>query len=197
MKKKDLHRNPLVQFQRWFEDAVATGMANPEAMTLVTATSRGLPSARIVLYKGMSQDRLCFFTNYDSRKAHQLHKNPHASLVFYWPNLERQIRVEGEVVRLSSQESDEYWLTRPRESRLGALASHQSEVIRNRQVLENRVQLLTKKYEGKEIPRPKNWGGFGLRPHYFEFWVAGAYRLHDRFRFLKTARGWKLEQLSP
>lgn len=197
MTRKDFDSDPLRQFQKWFQDAVQTQMKNPDAMTLATATPNGIPSARIVLYKGTNAKGIRFFTNYQSRKGEELLKNPYAALVFYWPGLDRQVRIEGVVEVLSPEESSEYWLSRPRESRISALASPQSSPVPNRQTLENRVTDLTAQFEGKEVTRPDHWGGYCLIPNRIEFWFAGDFRLHDRFCYIKKGQEWELIQLAP
>jgi pyridoxamine 5'-phosphate oxidase len=189
--------NPLHQFLKWYDQAAASGIKNPEAMTLATATPDGTPSARIVLYKGIAHEGLRFFTNYESRKAVELFKNPKGALVFYWSSLDRQVRIEGRIEPLPSSESDQYWLSRPRGSRLSALASPQSQIISSREVLENKIEELDAQYEGQEILRPENWGGFVLIPNHFEFWFSGDDRLHDRFCYIKKGSDWSLVRLAP
>jgi len=195
--RSDFAQDPAVQLLQWYNDAVAAKIKNPDAMTLASATRGGVPSARIVLYKGMNEKGIRFYTNYHSPKGRELKANPKAALVFYWSSLDRQLRVEGKVEPLKKAESDAYWNTRSRDSRLSALASKQSGIIAGREVLEQRVQELTEKYEGKDIPRPSHWGGFCLIPTRFEFWLAGDHRLHDRFCYLKKKNKWELVQLSP
>jgi pyridoxamine 5'-phosphate oxidase len=197
MTRKDFDSDPLRQFKKWYDDAVQARIKNPDAMTLATATPDGTPSARIVLYKGLNSKGIRFFTNFQSRKSEELLKNPKAALVFYWPALDRQVRIEGSVERLPAEDSTAYWLSRPRESRLSALASPQSTPIPNRETLENRVAELTLQYEGEEIPRPEHWGGFCLIPHQVEFWFSGDFRLHDRFCYTKKGQLWDLIQLAP
>ena len=192
-----MNRNPFKQFQEWYQEAEKSPIKLPDAMTLATASRKGVPSARIVLYKGTNKKGICFFTNYKSRKSLELIQNPKAALVFYWPSLDRQIRIEGKIEIVSAEESDTYWSSRPRESQISAMASHQSAKISSRSVLEKRFQMLTQKFENKEIPRPQNWGGFCLIPHRFEFWIAGDHRLHDRFCYIKKSGKWSLTQLSP
>jgi pyridoxamine 5'-phosphate oxidase len=164
---------------------------------LATASRTRTPSARIVLFKGVNESGIKFFTNYSSRKGKELKSNPQAALVFYWSALDRQIRIEGKIQTLSPEESDAYWVSRPRESQVGAIASSQSSVIPNRQFLENKLKQIELKYAGKEIPRPKNWGGFCLLPKRVEFWISGEHRIHDRFCFLKKGKKWSVSRLSP
>jgi pyridoxamine 5'-phosphate oxidase len=193
----ELNPDPFQQFLAWYGDAVAAKIKNPDAMALATASSQGIPSARMVLYKGLNEKGLRFFTNYQSRKARELKANPRASVVFYWPALDRQVRVEGKIVVLAESESNVYWRSRARESQIGGVASKQSTVIAGRAELEERLEAIAQKYEGKEIPRPKNWGGYCIIPERFEFWHAGDFRIHDRFHYLKKNKQWRIEQLSP
>jgi pyridoxamine 5'-phosphate oxidase len=191
-------RDPLTLFQRWLDEAKATGMRLPEAVTLATATAEGKPSARLVLLKQADKDGLVFFTNYQSRKARELDSNPQAALVFYWSQLERQVRVEGKVERTSAEESDVYFKTRPRESQIGAAASPQSEVIASREALQEKADTLEKLYEGREVDRPEHWGGYRLRPERIEFWKGRPGRLHDRILYeLQTDGSWTIKRLAP
>ncbi len=190
--------DPIKQFHSWFERAKAAGIAMPEAMTLATADSQARPSARMVLLKQADQSGFVFFTNYSSRKALELETNPVAALVFYWKELDYQVRVEGTIERTSATESDEYFATRPRESQLGAHASPQSETVADRDVLERRFAALVARYGDQVIPRPENWGGYRLRPERIEFWKARSGRLHDRLLYERQPNGaWKLSRLAP
>lgn len=193
-----IDRDPIKQFQVWFNDAIEAKIYLPEGMTLATATSDGKPSARMVLLKQVDQDGFVFFTNYNSAKATQLDANPHAALVFYWSKLDRQVRVEGSVVRTSAEESCEYFRTRPRESQIGAWASEQSEVISGREVLEQRAKELEEKYLDREIDCPEHWGGYRLRPERIEFWKSRVGRLHDRILYERgSGDDWTISRLAP
>jgi pyridoxamine 5'-phosphate oxidase len=190
--------NPIDLFRRWFSDALASGSRLPDAMTLATATKDGKPSARMVLLKQVDEHGFVFYTNYRSKKALELDENPRAALVLYWVQLDRQVRVEGRVERVSAAESDEYFATRPRESQLGALASPQSEVIESREVLEERYAELDKFYHEREVERPDNWGGYRLKPDLIEFWQNRAGRLHDRILYERQTDGsWTIKRLAP
>jgi pyridoxamine 5'-phosphate oxidase len=189
--------DPVEQFRRWFEQAVSAQLPEPNAMTLATCTPDGRPSARIVLLKGYNGNGFTFFTSYEGRKAKELDSNPRAALVFYWPELERQIRIEGTIERTSSEESDAYFATRPRNSQLGAWASSQSSVVASREVLERRWAELQTRYANQPVPRPPHWGGYRLIPTVFEFWQGRPSRLHDRLRYRRSPTGWVRERLSP
>lgn len=195
--EKTINRDPLKLFQAWLDDAIAAQLPLPEAMTLATATPDGKPSARMVLLKQVDEDGFVFFTNYHSAKAEQLDANPSAALVFYWARLDRQVRVEGGVVRTSAQESREYFKTRPRESQIGAWASPQSEVISSREVLEQRAQELEVLYSDREIDCPEYWGGYRLKPQRIEFWKSRVGRLHDRILYERDLTGWTINRLAP
>jgi pyridoxamine 5'-phosphate oxidase len=195
--EKTIDRDPIKQFQLWFNDAFAAGLPMPEAMTLATATPDGKPSARMVLLKQVDGDGFVFFTNYRSAKAEQLDANPYAALVFYWAKLDRQVRVEGSVVRTSAQESRDYFKTRPRESQIGAWASAQSQAIDSRDVLEQRAHELEALYLDREIDCPEYWGGYRLKPERIEFWKSRVGRLHDRILYQRNATGWSITRLAP
>jgi pyridoxamine 5'-phosphate oxidase len=189
--------DPLEQFRHWYEHAVASGVAEPEAMALATATPDGAPSVRFVLLKGIDARGVEFYTNYESRKGRELAANPQAALAILWKPLQRQVRLEGPVERLAPEESDAYFATRARGSRLGAWASRQSTEIPDREHLEARLREVEAAYPGDEVPRPDYWGGYVLRPTAIEFWEGRANRLHDREQFTRTADGWTARRLSP
>lgn len=189
--------DPFVQFREWFKNAAAADLPEPNAMTLATATADGKPSARIVLLKGYDGRGFEFYTNYEGRKARDLESNPACALLFYWGELERQVRIEGRASRLSSEESDAYFASRPRGSRLGAWASEQSRPVTDRTVLEERVRELEAEYTDREIPRPSFWGGYRVEPDTFEFWQGRESRLHDRISYRRENGVWGLERLQP
>lgn len=197
LSEKNINKNPFEQFSLWYKKALNTGFLHPDAMTLATSTKDGKPSARIVLLKSFDEGGYIFFTNYSSRKGKELIENPFASLMFYWDKLDKQVRIEGRIEMISKQESEEYFHSRPRGSRLGALASEQSKVIENRKVLEDKFDEMNRKYEGREIPMPHSWGGFKLVPSYFEFWQSRDNRLHDRICYIKERDNWIIKRLAP
>jgi pyridoxamine 5'-phosphate oxidase len=195
--REDLNPDPLEQFRVWLEEArSAPDLPEPNAMILATVSASGQPSARAVLLKGLDERGFIFYTNFESRKAQELATNPKAALVFNWLPLERQVRVEGEVTRLPRAESEAYHKTRPRGSQLGEWVSPQSRVIENRAVLETRLAAVEAKFPGV-VPLPEFWGGLVLRPRVLEFWQGRPNRLHDRFRYLWEAAGWRLGRLAP
>ena len=192
----DAGDDPFALFAKWFDQAVAAAVPEPNAMTLATATPDGRPSARIVLLKGCDERGFTFFTNYDSRKGAELAANPRAALLFHWTDLARQIRIEGTVKRITDAESDAYHASRPRGSQIGAWASPQSSVIPERSFLEKKLPELEAKYPN-EIPRPPHWGGYRVAPELIEFWQGRQNRLHDRIRFTRQGGGWLRERLGP
>ncbi len=198
LSETDIDSNPFEQFQLWFEQALNAQIREPNAMTLATATTEGKPSARIVLLKGFDQKGFVFYTNYNSLKGRQLIDNPYAALVFLWNDLERQVRIEGKVERLSPEESDIYYYSRPFGSQLGAWVSNQSEIIASREVLEKRLEEFSAKYQSETIKRPSHWGGFRVIPTEIEFWQGRPNRLHDRLRYCQNDRGdWTIDRLAP
>ncbi|MBK8752202.1 MAG: pyridoxamine 5'-phosphate oxidase [Candidatus Competibacteraceae bacterium] len=198
LNEAEVHPDPLQQFQRWFGEAIAAQLPEPNAMTLATADRTGRPYARVVLLKECDADGFIFFTNYRSDKGRQLAENPHAALVFLWLELQRQIRIEGTVSPIASAESEAYFRSRPRESRLGALASRQSQIVANRQILDQRFQQLEAQYPDDNIPMPHHWGGYRVQPEMLEFWQGRHGRMHDRLRYRRLAEGhWLLERLEP
>ncbi|MBM2846638.1 MAG: pyridoxamine 5'-phosphate oxidase [Bacteroidetes bacterium] len=193
-----MHADPIVQFQHWFDDAEKAGITQPEAMTLATASADGRPSARVVLLKLVDERGFVFYTNYDSRKGKELSANPVAALVFFWEEMNRSVRVEGNVTKLSPYESDEYFATRPRDGQLSSLTSSQSEVVESREVLDRRFEELKKEYEGKTIARPPHWGGYRVYPVRIEFWQQRFARLNDRIVYQRRSDGsWLMQRLQP
>lgn len=195
--KEHVSDDPLKQMDNWLQEAITSALYEPTAMTLSTVSPNGRPSSRVVLLKGIYDNGLTFFTNYNSRKGRDIASNPYSSLNFFWPELERQVRVEGIVQKISAEESEEYFQSRPRGSQLGAIVSPQSQVIAGREVLEENKSNLEKKLEGKSIERPSHWGGYILIPEYFEFWQGRPDRLHDRISFTRLENEWKIERLAP
>lgn len=196
--ESDMAPDPIAQFRAWWEKVRAANLYQPEAMTLATATPSGEPSARLVLMRGFDERGFVFFTNYDSRKGRELATNPRAALAFYWPELDRQVRIEGHVEQVSPTESDAYFHGRPRGSQLGAWVSAQSRVVPGRAFLEERMQELAARYPAGSVPRPPYWGGYRVVPTMIEFWQAQPNRLHDRLRYRRLeSGGWVLERLAP
>jgi pyridoxamine-phosphate oxidase len=189
--------DPVMQLENWLNEAINSELYEPTAMILSTATLSGKPSSRVVLLKGISKSGLTFFTNYESKKGKEIFVNPLASINFFWPELERQVRVEGTVEKVSQEESVHYFHSRPRGSQLGAIASHQSSVIKQRDELEKKITELEKLYKEKEIPKPDHWGGYILKPDYFEFWQGRPSRLHDRLVYELKGAKWEIKRLAP
>lgn len=190
-------KNPVDQFMVWFEQALSADLLDPNAMILSTASKEGIPSSRVVLLKGVDDEGFRFYTNYTSRKGQELKENPRAALCFYWPRLERQVRIEGEVRQLSRENSASYFHQRPRLSQLGAWASNQSSKVESREVLEAQFEKVKKRYEGDEVPLPDFWGGYIVEPRRIEFWQGRKGRLHDRICYEKENGNWIRFRLSP
>ncbi len=191
-------KNPIIQFEKWMKEAISSKVvAEPNAMTLVSSTLDGKPSARVVLLKSFNEEGFVFYTNYDSRKAIELTNNPYASIVFDWHVMERQVRIEGVAKRVSAEESDKYFYSRPKGSQLGAWVSPQSTFIDGRKELEARQIKIESDFKEKPITRPPNWGGFVVEPHTIEFWQGRQSRLHDRLIYIKTGDKWILRRLAP
>lgn len=197
LSETDALPNPIGQFSKWFGEALAAQVPEANAMSVSTATATGRPSSRILLIKEFDQRGFTFFTNYESRKGHELEENPYAALLFYWIELERQVRIEGRVERITDAENDIYYNSRPLKSRLGAIASAQSRPVASREALQARVAEIEKQY-GDHPVRPAQWGGYRLVPDYIEFWQGGASRLHDRIAYtLQADGGWQRQRLQP
>ncbi|MGX5818288.1 pyridoxamine 5'-phosphate oxidase [Chitinophaga lutea] len=198
LNEREAAAGPLQQFAHWWEEVIKSGIDEPNAMTLATSTPEGRPSARIVLLKSFDEQGFLFFTNYDSRKGQELAANPYVTLLFFWKELERQVRIEGVVSKAPASVSDEYFNSRPLGSRIGAIASPQSQVIGGREVLEEKVRQLEAAYLQHAPERPDHWGGYVVKPEAVEFWQGRSSRLHDRLRYARQQDGqWKIERLAP
>lgn len=196
--ESEVNSNPVAQFECWFKEAIQAEVLNPNAMMLSTATRDAKPSARVVLLKSFNEKGFEFYTNYLSKKAANISENPYVALTFFWDELERQVRIEGTIEKLSSTESDHYFSQRPEGSKLGAWSSVQSSVISSRKQLEKKFNAVTAKFANAPIPRPDYWGGYNVKPLYFEFWQGRANRMHDRIVYLLNEnRNWKIERLEP
>ncbi|MFT4753690.1 MAG: pyridoxamine 5'-phosphate oxidase [Salibacteraceae bacterium] len=189
--------SPIELYAKWLEEAVGAQVLDPKAMVVSTVSVDGKPSSRVVYNRGLTEKGFKFYTNYDSRKGHDLLANPHISVNVFWSEMERQVRMEGIVTKLSEEESDRYFKARPRESQIGAWASAQSEMVANRGELQNLVNDYTKKFEGQDVPRPPHWGGYFIEARNFEFWQGRPARLHDRIIFEKEGAGWKKYRVAP
>jgi pyridoxamine 5'-phosphate oxidase len=198
LNENEVMSNPIQQFSKWWNEAVRSRIDEVNAMTLATSSTDGVPSARIVLLKGFDEKGFVFFTNYESYKGLQLHENPRACLVFFWKELERQVRATGIVEKTNAETSDDYFNSRPEGSRIGAIASPQSQVIKNRNWLEENEEKIRAKFAAKEIKRPDHWGGYCVNPVTIEFWQGRPNRLHDRIQYtLQENASWKIERLAP
>ncbi len=197
LNEQDVAADPLEQFRRWFGEVVSAGVDMADAFALATVDGDGRPSVRMVLLKGLGQGGFEFFTNYDSRKAHELDANPRASMCFWWQAVARQVRVDGQVTRMTAAESDAYFATRPREANVGALASPQSRPLSDRAELERRVEQVRREWEGRDLVRPAGWGGYRLQPDAVELWQGRADRLHDRLLYVREGASWRLMRLAP
>jgi pyridoxamine 5'-phosphate oxidase len=195
--EKDVSRDPIAEFARWFAEAQSAEVEEPNAMVLATATPDGVPSARVVLLKGFDERGFVFFTDYRSRKGAELEANSRAALVLHWSELERQVRITGDVTRTSAEESEAYYRSRPKGSRLGAWVSHQSRTIPSRDVLEDGLREVERRFAGGDVPLPPYWGGYRVRPEMIEFWQGRQNRLHDRIRYQREGDGWRIERLAP
>lgn len=197
LSEKEINQNPIKQFDQWFTEAVAAEIREPNMMTLATADRSGKPNARIVLMKGFDENGFVFYSNYLSTKGKELRKNPQACLVFFWESLERQVRIEGKVEKLSKEASEKYFHSRPKESQLGAIVSPQSQIIANRKALELKLDELTLAYKDKAIPKPAHWGGYIVKPTAIEFWQGRTSRLHDRIKYDLINGKWQTNRLAP
>ncbi len=198
LSEKEVAGDPTGQFAKWFSEALDAGLYEPNAMTLATVSLDRKPSARILLLKGFDEKGFTFYTNYLSRKGKEIAKNPAGALLFFWAELERQVRIEGTIEKVSKEESERYFNSRPIGSRIGALASPQSQEIPGREILEQKMQELEEKYKDGNIPKPSHWGGYILKPQVVEFWQGGTNRLHDRITYKKSdKKGWKIVRLAP
>jgi pyridoxamine 5'-phosphate oxidase len=195
--ESEANPDPFHQFEVWMDQAMLSELLEPNAMTLATADSSGQPDARTVLLKSFDREGFVFYTNYQSRKSREIAGNPRACLLFYWGPLERQVRIAGTVSRVPEAESDEYFRSRPIGHQLGAWASNQSAIIEGREVLEEGLAAIAKRFEPGPVPRPPHWGGFRVKPHAFEFWQGRPNRLHDRLEYLPHTEGWTVRRLSP
>ncbi|WP_207532035.1 pyridoxamine 5'-phosphate oxidase [Desertivirga arenae] len=198
LSEKSVAPDPISQFSNWFAEAMDAGIFEPNAMTLATSTPDGKPSIRVMLLKGFDKNGFTFYTNYLSRKGKEISRNPNGAILFFWGELERQVRIEGVLEKVSKEESEQYFHVRPVQSQLGAIVSQQSQEIQSKQLLLDKLQKLEKEYQGKEIPKPSHWGGYILKPQVVEFWQGGEARLHDRIVYKKADKNnWKIVRLAP
>ncbi|MFO8234856.1 MAG: pyridoxamine 5'-phosphate oxidase [Bacteroidales bacterium] len=197
LSKGNIHPDPFIQFNRWLEEALKAKVSEPTAMTLSTASASGKISGRIVLLKGVEENGFVFYTNYQSNKGKQIEENPSASLTFFWPELFRQVRIEGNIKKTSQQDSDQYFDSRPEESKISALASEQSKIIPDREYLEKQFEKIKQQYKNKKLLRPENWGGYILYPDTMELWQGRPNRLHDRIQYIREGNQWQTQRLAP
>jgi len=195
--EKEVNPDAILQFEKWFKEAVDAKVNEPNAMTVSTADEKGKPSARILLLRNFGKNGFVFYTNYNSRKGEEISKNPQCALLFFWPELERQIRIEGVLEKQNSSDSDIYFNTRPRGSKLGAWSSPQSKVVSNREELDKAYEMMSNKFPNEEVPRPEFWGGYILKPDTIEFWQGRPSRMHDRILYTNNGKSWKIERLAP
>ncbi|MEP2772013.1 MAG: pyridoxamine 5'-phosphate oxidase [Fulvivirga sp.] len=196
--EKHVLNNPIKQFEKWFEEALVSAVIEPTAMNLATVSKNNTPASRIVLLKDIASDGFVFYTNYQSNKGKELEENPQAALTFFWPELERQVRIQGVVEKVSKEKSEAYFKSRPRESQIGAWASPQSAVIADRKILEDREKQLSDRFaDNEDLPKPEQWGGYLLKPLAMEFWQGRPSRLHDRLIYTLEGNNWKISRLAP
>ncbi|WP_373020471.1 pyridoxamine 5'-phosphate oxidase [Thiomicrorhabdus sp.] len=201
LNRDSLKSNPFEQFSHWMEAAIEQKICDPTAMSVSTVDDQGQPHSRVVLLKAFDQNGFVFYTHYDSAKGHQISSNDKVALLFFWPEMDRQIRIEGQIKKISAQQSADYFHSRPRDSQLAAFISKQSQVVANRQALEDSMQTAKEQFDQQEVPHPEHWGGYLIQPQAFEFWQGRPNRLHDRFRYSKDHNGneqtWSIDRLSP
>lgn len=195
--ESQVDKSPFLQFEKWFKEAVDAHVNEPNAMTVATASKSGKPAARILLLRNFNENGFVFYTNYDSRKGEEIDENPHCALLFFWPELERQVRIEGKLIKQTAAESDLYFNTRPRTSKLGAWTSPQSKVVKNRKELDELYEQMSQRFPSEDVPRPPHWGGYVLQPDSIEFWQGRPSRMHDRILYTLVNGNWKIERLAP
>ncbi len=195
--ESQVDKSPFLQFEKWFKEAVDAHVNEPNAMTVATASKSGKPAARILLLRNFNENGFVFYTNYSSRKGEEIDENPNCALLFFWPELERQVRIEGKLIKQSSAESDLYFNTRPRTSKLGAWTSPQSKVVKNREELDELYEQMSQRFPSEDVPRPPHWGGYVLQPDSIEFWQGRPSRMHDRILYTLVNGNWKIERLAP
>lgn len=195
--ESQVDKSPFLQFEKWFKEAVDAHVNEPNAMTVATASKSGKPAARILLLRNFNENGFVFYTNYSSRKGEEIDENPNCALLFFWPELERQVRIEGKLIKQSSAESDLYFNSRPRTSKLGAWTSPQSKVVKNRKELDELYEQTSQRFPSEDVPRPPHWGGFVLQPDSIEFWQGRPSRMHDRILYTLVNGNWRIERLAP